>query len=86
MNFFRYNGIGGNGGSIFVRASDKLDFDKFYNRHKPDDEKWVELKAESGESSRQTKLVGRNGKDLVIFAFKQIFIKIFIRFLMFHWV
>uniref|UniRef100_A0A914MTC1 Obg domain-containing protein n=1 Tax=Meloidogyne incognita TaxID=6306 RepID=A0A914MTC1_MELIC len=57
----RYNGIGGNGGSVFVRANDKVTFEEFCEQF----EERPELKAEHGQHSKQTKLIGKNGKDSV---------------------
>uniref|UniRef100_A0A915NKF4 Obg domain-containing protein n=1 Tax=Meloidogyne floridensis TaxID=298350 RepID=A0A915NKF4_9BILA len=57
----RYNGIGGNGGSVFVRANEKITFEKFCEQF----EERPELKAEHGQHSKQTKLIGKNGKDSV---------------------
>lgn len=58
----RYNGIGGNGGSVFVRANDKVTFEEFCEQF----EEQPELKAEHGQHSKQTKLIGKNGKDSVV--------------------
>uniref|UniRef100_A0A915PC89 Obg domain-containing protein n=1 Tax=Meloidogyne floridensis TaxID=298350 RepID=A0A915PC89_9BILA len=68
----RYNGIGGNGGSVFVRANDKVTFEEFCEQF----EERPELKAEHGQHSKQTKLIGKNGKDSVSFLKKIIFKKI----------
>jgi GTPase involved in cell partitioning and DNA repair len=54
--------VGGPGGCIYARPSKSLNFRTFMQNH----ERSKDLKAEHGEFSKQIKLSGRNGTDLVI--------------------
>lgn len=60
----RYNGLGGNGGAIFLRVNEKITFKELCQQF---DFNVNEIRAENGEKSLQTKLVARNGSDFVIY-------------------
>lgn len=56
-----YNGIGGSGGFVYAQPVERLNFDRFCAQF---EEKAV-VTAGDGEPSKQTKLVGRHGRDKV---------------------
>lgn len=59
----RYNGIGGTGGSVYVRALSNMNFNDFCKQCEHNDN---EISAEHGEHSKQVKLVGKSGKDMTV--------------------
>lgn len=58
----RYNGIGGNGGDVYLYPRRGLDFKRLFETFKDQ----CRAKAEHGESSKQTKLIGKHGEHLYI--------------------
>ncbi|KAI6212032.1 Ribosomal protein L15 [Aphelenchoides besseyi] len=57
-----YNGIGGNGGSVYVRPVKKANFFQFCQQYAIN----RSLKATSGADASKVKLVGEHGNDVVI--------------------
>ncbi|MFH4979920.1 hypothetical protein AB6A40_006629 [Gnathostoma spinigerum] len=59
---YRYNGIGGNGGNIYITGQSNLNFDSFYDRMVLK----THLHAENGQDSTCSKLIGTHGRDLIV--------------------
>lgn len=61
---FRFNGVGGYGGSVYVRPVPGLNFKKLFEAFPV-----AKVKADQGQPSAQVRLVGRNAPDKVLSAF-----------------